>query len=229
MTVVLGLSWGATCQDALLPTPAAWLPDSPDTPRFEWTYTPCDGCVELSPRPEWLKLAHLADLGSVRFMLDPSEARGVAYSAAPNVVVLTRTALGLPRCELAFVMGHEMAHLHMRDYDEDAAMAEAFTGHDANWTRDGALAMSLVDFPLALEMSYAWQRQEETADWIGAMLAAQAQGCRLRDGAFRFLSGGQTPEGMLRSHPSDQARVQYLSVFRESVDILAARAKQPPI
>ncbi len=203
---------------------AGWFPDPPATRHFAWVYEPCPGCEVLAPRPEWRRMATLAGLRNVRYLKSPDENKGPGYSAAPNVLVLTDSALNLDRCQLAFVIGHELVHLAQRHFDEDAVALSVYSGKPGNWTDQGEVAMQLVegDFGLALRVSHLWQAQEEEADWMGALLAAQASGCSIESSALAYLrhetdAGG----GMAAAHAPSAERIRLLLPFAESARRLA--------
>jgi hypothetical protein len=210
---------------AIEPTPASWFPEQPDTPRFDWTYQACEGCRAMTPRPEWLAMARLSGLDQVRFLLAPDETNGPAYSFAPNVIVLAPSALKLQPCHLSFLVGHELVHIAQRHFDEDAITAVVIAGKQQDWTRSGAKAMQLLDdnFPLALKMSGVWQQQEREADWVGALLAAQACRCTLEQSALSYLRkdagyGG----GIAAAHEDSAMRVRFLESFADSAKRLIA-------
>ncbi|MCP5277806.1 MAG: hypothetical protein H6935_05510 [Thiobacillus sp.] len=201
------------------PIRAAWFPDASNVTRFTWRTEGCEDCVDLHPRPDWQRMADLAGIGKVRFQVSSKGGYGPAWSSAPDVVVLSPEALGLPRCQLAFLVGHELVHIAQRHFDEDAHALLVLSGMPPNWTKTGQRAMELLegDFPLALRMSPLWHQQEMEADWVGALLAAQASGCSLEQGALPFLgadsgSGG----GVVSAHDPGQERVRFLGAFAES-------------
>jgi hypothetical protein len=206
------------------PARAKWFPDQPSTPRFDWTYTPCEGCRALHAKPEWKAMARLAGLENVHFLLAPNETSGPAYSFAPNAVVIAPSALKLGVCHLSFLIGHEIVHLAQRHFDEDALAAATLSGKPQSWTRKGAEAMQLLEdnFILALRMSDLWQQQEREADWVGALLAAQACRCSIEDSALSYLRkdtgyGG----GVAAAHETSASRVRFLQAFNVSAKRLA--------
>jgi Zn-dependent protease with chaperone function len=199
--------------------PAVWFPDPPAIRHYAWTYQPCPGCEALVPRPEWTRMAALAGLPKVRFIGASDESNGPAYSAAPNVVVLTPSALKLEACQLVFIIGHEIVHIAQRHFDEDAIALSVYSGMPRDWTDQGEDAMQLVDgdFGLALRVSHLWQDQEDEADWMGALLAAQACGCSIESSALAYLrqesdAGG----GMAAAHAPSADRIRKLLSFAES-------------
>lgn len=208
--------------------PALWFPDAPSIRRYVWAGEPCAGCRDLSPRPAWERMVELAGLGPVRFLLAPDESLGHAYATAPNRVVLSPAALRLASCHLNFVVGHELAHLARRHFDEDAIALSVYSGRPADWTGDGQAALQLADgdFGLVLRVSHLWQDQEEEADWLGALLAAQASGCSLEAGAMAYLghdlaSGG----GLAAAHAPTMERVVRLLPFAETARRLGNMAR----
>jgi Zn-dependent protease with chaperone function len=209
------------------PVRAMWFPDQPETPHFAWTFRPCDGCQTVQPRAEWLAMEKLAGLPEVRFLTTPEEANGPAYSYAPNTIVLAPSALRLAPCQLSFLVGHEMVHIAQRHFDEDAIALSLLSGKPAGWTRDGQEAISLLDdnFPLALRMSVFWQEQEREADWVGALLAAQACGCSLEDGALSYLRANPGDGGgVAATHEGSAERARFLQAFAESARRLVKRS-----
>jgi hypothetical protein len=208
-------------------TKAGWFPDQPNTPHFAWVYKPCEGCTILQPEPAWVKMAGLAGLSDFHFLLAPNEANGQAYSFAPNAVVVSPSALKLKPCQLAFIVGHELVHIAQRHFDEDAMILSVLSGKSPEWTHDGEEAMHLLDddFPLALRMSPTWQQQEREADWVGALLAANACGCTLEESALSYLrDDGDAGGGIAASHEISPERLHDLQVFDESAKRLAAHA-----
>ena len=207
---------------------AGWFPDAPTFRVYSWTYQPCPGCQALAPRPAWSRMAELAGLPAIRFELAPDEAQGQAYSAAPDVVVLSPAALRLERCELDFVVGHEIAHIAQRHFDEDAIALSVFSGKPAHWTQRGEDALQLAegDFALALRVSHLWQAQESEADWLGALLTAHASGCRIEAGALAYFrrEGDASGGGVAAAHAANGERVRHLLPFAESARRLAERA-----
>lgn len=204
---------------------AAWFPDRPMQTAYEWQYTPCDGCQPLEPRRDWLKMQQLAGLEGVRFLAAPNEQRGDAYSFAPDTVVLSPRALRLPRCQLSFIVGHELVHLAMRDPDEDARTASVLSGLRPTWTQNGQRALSLLDgdYGLAIKMSSIWQQQERRADWVGALLAADGAGCTLAESAMPYLDQAGYGGGIGAAHQADAARIRFLRGFASPAQRLASR------
>lgn len=208
---------------------AAWFPDQVSVPQFKWSYQPCEGCKAMTAKPEWQIMARLAGLKEVYFVLSPDESSGPAYSVAPNVVVISPSALKLKPCQLSFVIGHEIVHIAQRHFDEDALILSVFEGKGSTWTRNGEKAMALLEgnFGLAFKMSDLWQQQEQEADWIGALLAAHACGCNLDESALSYLAkqegyGG----GLIAAHPESANRLSFLMPFEESARRLANRFKK---
>ena len=199
--------------------PAAWFPDPPTIRHYTWTYQPCSGCEVLAPKSGWTRMARLAGVQKVRFLSATDETNGPAYSAAPKVVVLTPSGLKLDACQLAFVIGHEIVHIAQRHFDEDAAALSVYSGMSMNWTNHGEDAMQLVDgdFGLALRVSHLWQAEEDEADWMGALLAAQACGCSIESSALDYLrheieAGG----GLAAAHAPSAERIQRLLPLTEA-------------
>ena len=52
--------------------------------------------------------------------------------------MLAPSALKLPDCQLAFLVGHELVHLAQRHFDEDAHSLLVLSAKPANWTLAGA-------------------------------------------------------------------------------------------
>ncbi len=208
------------------PVRAEWFPDASRVARFTWSDERCDACAPLAPRPEWLAMAKLAGLAQIRFLRADRSALGPAWSFAPGTVVLSAATLRLPRCQLDFVIGHELVHIAQRHFDEDAHDVSVLSGMAPTWTRAGEDAMALLDgdFPLVLRMSPFWQQQERESDWIGALLAAQAGGCRLEDGALAYLGADtESGGGIIASHGAGAERARFLLDFVESARRLAER------
>lgn len=197
---------------------AAWFPDRPDVRDYNWSYQPCPGCKPLVSAPAWARMADLAGVAHIRFMAAPDEHNGQAYSAAPDVVVLSPSVLKLRPCQLAFVVGHEIAHIAQRHYNEDAEAVLVLSGKPSNWTRNGDEAMQLADgdFGLMMRLTRLWQDQEMEADWLGSLLAAQACGCNLKAGAMAYLSADDEGGGIGAAHPRNQDRIHHLIPFEES-------------
>ncbi len=213
------------------PVRAKWFPDQPSTPRFDWTYTPCEGCRPIQARPAWQAMTRLAGLKNVHFLLAPNEVSGPAYSFAPNAVVIAPSALKLDFCHLSFLIGHEIVHLAQRHFDEDALAAAILSGKPQNWTRKGAEAMQLLEdnFILALRMSELWQQQEREADWVGALLAAQACHCNIEDSALSYLrTDTQYGGGVAAAHETSASRVRFLQAFNVSAKRLATWTPHRP-
>ena len=205
---------------------ASWFPGQPNIDRFSWTGEACDGCEALTPRSEWNAMAALAGLDDISFLLAPDESQGPAWSYAPNVVVLAPSALRLPHCQLAFLIGHELVHIAQRHFDEDAHDLLVLSGKPANWTLAGETAMGLLDgdFALALRMSPIWQQQEREADWMGSLLAAQACKCSLEKSALSYFSRpGQSGGGLASSHDTESERMSFLKSFVDSARKLSSR------
>lgn len=211
---------------ALAGETALWFPGQPETSRFSWAGEACEGCEALTPRPEWKAMAALAGLKEIRFLLTPDESMGPAWSYAPNGVVLASSTLNLPDCQLAFVVGHELVHIAQRHFDEDAHNLLVLSGKPANWTRTGETAMGLLDgnFSLALRLSHLWHQQEHEADWMGALLAAQACKCSLEKSALSYLGSDEPHGGGLASaHATESERINSLRPFADSARRLASR------
>lgn len=140
--------------------------------------------------------------------------------------MLSPSALKLKACRLAILVGHEIVHIAQRHFDEDAVALSVSSGRPANWTRQGSQAMELADgdFGLALRVSHLWQEQEREADWLGALLAAQACGCSIESGAITYFrqdtgAGG----GITAAHPATAERMRQLVPFAEPAQRLATR------
>ena len=126
------------------------------------------------------------------------------------------------------MIGHEIVHIAQRHFDEDAIALSVYSGKPAYWTRHGEDAMQLAegDFGLTLKLSPLWKQQEREADWLGALLAAQACGCSLEEGALAYFrqddddSGG----GIAAAHPPNAERILQLLPFTESAQRLIAQA-----
>jgi hypothetical protein len=205
---------------------ATWFPDKPIQAAYEWHYAPCEHCVPVAPHRDWQKMQQLSGLAKVHFLVSPNDQWGDAYSFAPNAVVLSRAALKLPRCQLDFVIGHELVHLAMHDFDEDAHSVVVLSGVRPSWTRNGKRALSLLDgdYRLALKMSPIWMDQERRADWVGALLSAQGGGCQIRDGALSYLADQRGYGGGIgAAHEDSAARTHFLEGFAEPAARLAAR------
>jgi len=204
---------------------APWFPGPPNIDRFSWTAEACEGCDALTPRSEWMAMAALAGLDDISYLRAPDESKGPAWSYAPNVVVLAPSALKLPDCQLAFLVGHELVHIAQRHFDEDAHDLLVLSGKSANWTLSGETAMGLLDgdFSLALRMSPTWLQQEREADWVGSLLAAQACKCSLEKSALSYFSGnGQSGAGLASSHDTESERVNFLKPFTDSARKLSS-------
>lgn len=208
-------------------TQANWFPDSPTFRFYSWTYQPCPGCRALAPRPAWARMAALAGLPDARFQIAPDESSGQAYSAAPDVVVLSPAALQLEKCQLAFLVGHELVHIARRHFDADAIALSVFSGKPAHWTSRGEDVMRLAegDFGLALRVAHLWQEQEDEADWMGSLLAAHASGCSIESSAIAYFhQDGESGGGLAAAHAPSAERVRHLLPFAESARRLALLA-----
>ncbi len=199
--------------------PADWFPDPPTLRHYVWNYQPCLTCEAYAAPLAWQRMAALAGLQTLRFFHSSDETLGPAYSAAPDVIVLTPSALKLEACQLAFVVGHEIVHIAQRHFDEDANAFSVYSGKPGNWTGIGEDAMQLSEgnFGLALRVSHLWQAQEQEADWIGALLSAQASGCGIESGALAYLrqeieAGG----GVAAAHAPSLDRIRQLLPFADS-------------
>lgn len=173
-------------------------------------------------------MALLAGLSEVHFRRAPDESEGHAYSVAPNVVVVSPSALQLSSCQLAFVIGHEIVHIAQRHFDEDAIALSVYSGKPSYWTRQGDDAMQLAEgnLGLMLKLSPLWQQQEREADWLGALLAAQVCGCSLEDGALAYFRQDDDESGddIAATHPPNAERIRQLLPFTESARRLMALA-----
>jgi hypothetical protein len=217
------------CADGLhaaQPAPAAWFPDSPTIRHYAWGEQSCPGCKALNPQSVWTRMARLAGLPSVRFLAAPDESSGQAHALAPDAVVVSPSALKLESCQLAFLVGHEIVHIAQRHFDEDAIALSVFSGRPAHWTRQGDAAMQLIDgnFGLALRVAHLWQQQERDADWMGALLAAQACGCSLEASALAYFRHDESGGGLAAAHAPSTQRMLQLLPFAESARRLAERA-----
>lgn len=205
---------------------ALWFPGRPPVYRFSWTGEACEACDTLTPRSEWKAMAALAGLDDISFLRAADESQDQAWSYAPNVVVLAPSALKLPRCQLDFLIGHELVHIAQHHFDEDAHDLLVLSGKPANWTLSGETAMGLLDgdFSLALRMSPIWLQQEREADWVGSLLAAQACKCSLEKGALSYFSAaGQSGGGLASSHDTESERMNFLKSFVDSARKLSTR------
>jgi hypothetical protein len=225
LALSLGMG-GISLAHAQDPQRASWFPNESTVPRFVWTDERCAGCSPLAARAEWKAMESLAGLEDIRFLRAKGEENGPAWSYAPGTVVLSPQTLTLPDCQLAFVVGHELVHIAQRHFDEDAHDVSVLSGMPPAWTRSGEDAIALLDgdFPLAWRMSPIWQQQEQEADWVGSLLAAQACGCSLEEGALAYL--GADPEaggGIISAHGESADRVRFLENFVESAKRLASR------
>lgn len=205
---------------------AAWFPDPPHGPRYDWTPYACPHCRATAVPAEWRAMAQRAGVPDTRFLVDP-HASGDAYAAASDAVVFSPALRTRPRCEQAFVIGHELAHLARRHHDEDAAAALVHNGRPTDWTRDGARAVGQLDgnFGLALRLAPLWQSQEHEADWLGSLLAAEVAGCRMKTAAAAYLADATPAGGFALTHPDDARRLADLEPFRGTADQLAGRLR----
>ena len=218
----------AAAAQASEPVRVDWFPDASRVARFTWTDERCEACTPLVPPPEWRAMARLAGLERVRFLRAAQSAYGPAWSFAPGTVVVSDAALKLPHCQLDFIVGHELVHIAQRHFDEDAHDVSVLSGKPPTWTHAGEDAMALLDgdFPLALRMSPLWQQQEREADWAGALLAAQACGCRLEDSALAYLGADtESGGGVISTHDESAERVRFLRNFIESARRLTRRMR----
>ncbi len=206
--------------------PAIWFPDSPTFHHYNWTNTPCTGCVPLAARAAWRRMAELAGVPHVRFRRAPDESLGPAYSIAPDIVAVSPAALALETCQLTFLVGHEIVHIAQRHFDEDAIALSVLAGKPAQWTAHGEDALQLIDgdFGLALRASHLWQAQEQEADWLGALLAASC-GCDIEAGALAwFRHDGASGGGIAAAHADSAERIRQLQPFAELARRLMAQA-----
>ncbi|NTV87998.1 MAG: hypothetical protein HGA21_14810, partial [Burkholderiaceae bacterium] len=81
------------------------------------------------------------------------------------------------------------------------------------------------NFSLALRVSHLWQQQEQEADWLGTLLAAQASGCSIeRDALAYFRQNGESGGGgIAAAHPPSSERIAQLLPFAESAQRLTQR------
>lgn len=203
-----------------------WLPAFPHVPAYRWTHRPCDGCLSLIEQPDWRTMADLLGLHSVQFLMAPDEQRGHAFSYPPKAVVLSPSTIEMEVCAVNFLVGHELVHLAYRHADQDAAALALLARRKATWTGDGdtALAMLNDNFLAALNLAFSWQQQELEADWIGALIAAEASGCTLEQGALGYLDGVDAEGGgVAATHGTLADRIEHLKVFSESARRLAFR------
>ncbi len=219
---VVGLGVACLAATAAHAEPASWFPDPPTTPHYQWAGTACAHCVTLTPPANWRTMAVLAGVPAVRFLLDEHTA-DTAFAAPPDVVVVSPALLALDRCQQAFVVGHEIAHIARRHYDEDAHAVQIMSERRGLWTNRGEQAMQLLDgdMGLALKLTVHWQHQEREADWLGSLLAAQTSGCELEFAAESFLHGDSREGGVLASHADNPQRLRDLTPFRASARLLA--------
>lgn len=224
MLCLILLCWAArTCAVQ----PALWFPDAPNFTHYDWSDTPCTGCQPLAVAPDWRRMAELAGVPGVRFRLAPDETLGPAYSVAPDIVVLSRAALALQSCQLAFLVGHEIAHIAQRHFDEDAIALSVLSGKPAHWTTRGEAALQLADgdFGLVLRTAHLWQAQEAEADWLGTLLAA-ACGCDSEAGALAwFRQDGASGGGLVAAHATRRERVRQIEAYADMARRLSARAR----
>lgn len=215
--------WGGAFSPSAQSERAAWFPDAPTIHRYVWDDAACATCQVMTPEPEWRHMAALAGVPEVRFMTTPDERRGPAYAIAPDVVVLSPSARTLPVCQLAFVVGHELVHVARRHFDEDVVALLAFSRLPDHWSERGEDAMQLLehDYGLVLRLSEMWQRQEQEADWLGALLSAEARGCTVESGALAYLRGSRAGGGIGAAHAPSAARMHKLLPFAESARRLA--------
>jgi Zn-dependent protease with chaperone function len=207
--------------------PALWFPDAPTFAQYDWSDTPCTGCVALDVHPDWRRMAELAGVPAVRFRLAPDESQVPAYSVAPDIVVLSRTALALEPCQLAFLVGHEIVHIAQRHFDEDAIALSVLSGKPARWTTRGGEALQLTDgdFGLALRAAHLWQAQEAEADWLGTLLAA-ACGCDVEAGALAwFRQDDAAGGGLAAAHSTHHERAQQIKAYADMARRLSARTR----
>jgi hypothetical protein len=98
------------------------------------------------------------------------------------------------------------------------------SGKPENWTHSGDEAMHLLEdnFGLAIRMSDIWQQQEQEADWVGALLAAQACHCSIEDSALSYLRVDERYGGGVgAAHDTSLNRLHFLQTFAESARRLA--------
>jgi hypothetical protein len=70
-----------------------------------------------------------------------------------------------------------------------------------------------------------WQEQENDADWMGALLAAQACGCSIESGALAYLRHeSEAGGGIAAAHAPSAERIRRLLPFTESARRLVEMA-----
>lgn len=146
-------------------------------------------------------MAALAGVDETPFLLT-RDADGLAAAAPVDTVIVAPALLTLSRCQQAFVVGHELAHLARRHYDEDASAALAYSGRSTAWTANGDRAVGLTngDFGLAWQLSALWRSQEHEADGSAACSPRRPAAACWK--TRRPPSSPATPAGWPRATPA---------------------------
>ncbi len=129
---------------------------------------------------------------------------------------------GMTDDELAFVMGHEMAHALLQHENETLTVAAALASRGVDRSVQGLYDEMAVDLGLVLKLQPALQAEEYEADWVGMQLAGAA-GYK-PEGALRFLADlahkEKHADTILRTHPQTTDRYQRAYAMRSSAEAL---------
>ncbi len=144
------------------------------------------------------------------------------------------TQLHLTDDELAFVIGHEMAHAlreHSREQVSQAMAAQTAIGLGAALLGIGSGAADLANIGYEALIATRFSRNDESeADRIGLELAARAgydphAGVTVWQKMSAASAGGRPPE-FLSTHPTDSSRTQALQALLPTVTPLYAAARR---
>ena len=219
-------AWGAQATPALARD--QWMPDPPFVGQLVWDIEPpsersCDARIDHRDTALIERLSRHAGLAGVQ--IEVCSEQYAASSIPPGVLRVAPQILGLPHCQKAFILGHELAHLAMR-HSEEEFVATLDLSRARRRTASEALAIESADLAVVLDLGPLLIAQEREADWIGAMLAA-TEGCNLAASALAFLSqealhgdGG----GIASAHEENLVRIRLLQSMRPMADRLAAQA-----
>lgn len=207
----------------------AWMPEAPHFHGLVWDLAPAPlGDCERVTLSDQSLLARLAKMAGIRMPLlylcaGPAAA---AWTLPPRALAVTGELAGLPYCQKAFVLGHELAHLAMH-HAEETALALRDLARLPTASAADAFAAADFDMALLLQLSPLLRAQESEADRLGVMLAA-GLGCRLDQSGLAYLKQlpAKNSQAVVATHAATSQRVRELQPFSASANTIVEQRRQ---
>lgn len=202
---------------------ADWLPDSSTVPVADWGQQPHCQARPVDAATSLLFAELKARIStSARLHICEGKALDLAQALPDQVIEISETIAKLPKCQLAFVLGHELGHLRLHHADAEVRLI-AYLARLPEVSAPEAMAAIDFNLGLGLMTSEFLQAQEKEADWVGQFLAAEV-GCAPEVSGEAWLASlaglERNSAGVLATHPPARDRLEALRAWRSSATTL---------